>query len=88
MSIDGHDLDVGVRARRRKKRKGMPGANLEDANEGEVELGEFEREEFSGEVGAEERAFGPRGREAFGVIGVEVSQEIRLAPLRPAIHRN
>lgn len=37
----------------------MPGANLENANEGKVEMGEFEREEFGGEAGTEEGAFSP-----------------------------
>lgn len=65
----------------------MGGADFEDAKEGKVEIGELEGEEFGGEWGAEERAVRPCRREAFGVVGMEVGQEVRLASHRPTVHR-
>lgn len=65
----------------------MPGTNFEDAKEGEVEVGELEREEFGGEAGTEEGSVGPRGRQAMGVVGVEVSKEVCFASLSPTVHR-
>lgn len=88
MSVDGHELEDGLGAGgRREEREGVPGADGDDAEQGELEIGEFEGEEFGGEAGAVDGALGPRRREAFGVVGVEVSQEVRLALSGPPVHR-
>lgn len=88
MSVDGHELEDGLGAGgRREEREGVPGADGDDAEQGELEIGEFEGEELGGEAGAVDWALGPGRREAFGVVGVEVSQEVRLALSGPPVHR-
>lgn len=86
--VDGDDVDDGGRGRRRgTEGESVGGADLEDVEEGKVEIGKLEGEEFGGEWRAEERAVRPCRREAFGVVGVKVGQEVSLASLRPTVHR-
>ncbi|GMN61236.1 hypothetical protein TIFTF001_030325 [Ficus carica] len=88
VSVDGHELEDGLGAGgRREEREGVPGTDGDDAEQGEMEIGEFEGEELGGEAGAVDGALGPGRREAFGVVGVEVSQEVHLALSGPPVHR-
>lgn len=66
----------------------MRGADLQNPKEGEVETGEFSGEEVCGDGRAVERALAPFGREACGVVRMEMSEEIGLAFLAPPIHRD
>lgn len=66
--------------------KGIPVADIDDAEEGEVEAGELGREEDGGDAGAEEWASPPRGREAVGMVGVEMGEEVGLASIPPSVH--
>lgn len=89
VSVDCHDLDNFPRSRWRwNQGDWVPEADIKDADQGEVEIGEFEGEEFGSEAGAEEWALGPFRRQALGVIRVQVSQKVDLAAVRPPIHRN
>lgn len=89
VGVDGHDAHEGFGGGGRgEEGEGVPDAGVEDAEEGEVEPGELEGEELGGEAGAEERAPGPGGGEALRVVGMEVGQEVRLAPFRPPIYRD
>ena len=87
VSIDRHDLDQGVWARKRDKRDSMPAADFEDANQGEVKIWEFEGEKFGGEARAEKWSFGPWWRKTTGVVRMEMGEKVSLASLCPAIHR-
>jgi len=62
------------------------GAGVEDAEEGEIEAGDLEGEEFGGDGGAEEGSVGPGGGEAVGVVGVEVGEEVSFASFRPTVY--
>ena len=65
----------------------MPRAEVEDAEQREVEVGEFGGEEVGGEAGAEEWTLGPGGRQTLDVVRVQVRQEVGLALARPPVHR-
>lgn len=53
-SVDWHKLNRSRGASgRRGERKTMPRADFDDAEEGEVEVGKFERKEFGGGARAE-----------------------------------
>lgn len=91
VSVDGHDLDgdEGLRCGGvvGEEGEGVPRAEVEDAEQREVEVGEFEGEQFGGEAGAEDLALGPGGRQALSVVRVQVSQEVGLALACPPVHR-
>lgn len=88
MSVNGLNKDPGGGSGRRSgQAKRMPGSDVEDAEEGEVEIGEFAGEEFGGEARAEKKAAAPLGGKSGGVIGVEVGEEVGLAAGAPFIHR-
>ncbi|KAG5551824.1 hypothetical protein RHGRI_010053 [Rhododendron griersonianum] len=53
--------------------------DLENSKQRELESRELEGEELGRDSRAEERAAFPRGRQAAGVVGVEVGEEVRLA---------
>ncbi|KAK8644527.1 hypothetical protein V6N13_123832 [Hibiscus sabdariffa] len=73
VSVNGHDLDgdFGTGARETEG-EGVPGAEMEDVEKREIEVGEPEGEELGGDAGAEEGSLGPGGGEALGVVGVQV----------------
>lgn len=57
MSVDGQDLDDGLRTGGGwDEREGMPYADIEDAEQRELEVPEPEGEELGGEAGAEDWA--------------------------------
>ena len=73
VGVNGHDMDGNGLARRwGEERESVPMAEVEDAEEGELKLGEFQRKELGGDPGAEERTPFPRRSKATCVIGVEV----------------
>lgn len=65
----------------------MPAADVDDAEEREVEAGEFAGEELGCEARTEEGAAPPGGGKAGGVVGVEVGQEVCLAAGAPSVDR-
>ena len=88
MSINGHGFNGSFRARWWwNKRKRKPITDIENSKEREIETGEFEGENLGGDSRTEEWAPFPSGREAGGVIGVEVSEEVYLTSFRPPVHR-
>ena len=88
MSINGHDIDSSFRSGgRRNQDKGMPIPNIKNSKQRELEIGEFEGEEFGGEARAEEWSLGPRRGQTMGVIGVEMREEVGLAVIAPPVHR-
>jgi hypothetical protein len=88
VSVDGHDLEKGRgTGGGTDKRDGVPGADDEEAEQGEVETWKFEGKEFGGKAGAEDWALGPGGGKALGVVRVQVGQEVSLAVACPPVHR-
>ncbi|KAG5551816.1 hypothetical protein RHGRI_010045 [Rhododendron griersonianum] len=80
VSVEGHDVDGGSGSGgRRYQRDGVPLTDLENSKQRELESRELEGEELGRDSRAEERAAFPRGRQAAGVVGVEVGEEVRLA---------
>ena len=73
VGVNGHDMDGDGLARRwGEERERVPMAEGEDAEEGELKLGGFQRKELGGDQGAEERTPLPGRSKAACVIGVEV----------------
>jgi hypothetical protein len=88
VSVDGHDLEKGRgTGGGTDKRDGVPGADDEEAEQGEVETWKFEGKEFGGKAGAEDWALGPGGGKALGMVRVQVGQEVSLAVACPPVHR-
>lgn len=65
----------------------MPAADVNDPEQRGIESREFEGEKLGREAGAEEGAAPPGGGESYGVVGVEVGEEVGLAAGSPSVHR-
>lgn len=88
MGVDGHEVEANIGAGgRRSEGERSPGRERDDAKQGEVESWESGRKQRGGGAGTVERTMGPVAGEATSVIGVKMSQEIRLTSISPPVHR-
>lgn len=86
VGIDGRDENPNRRSRGGGDEvEGSDGADFDNPKQGDVESGKPERNEAGRDRGAKERTAAPGGGEARGVVIVEVSKEVRLAPLAPLV---
>lgn len=79
MSVNGHNFNSNRRIRGwGDEGKRVPNTGFDNSEKREIEIREFRGKKLGGDARAVQRGEFPGGREAFGVIGVEVSEEIDL----------